>query len=197
MKDRPSSAYSPAMSVHALRGGALFGLLLVSSLAPAARAEAPSALVDEAASLPAPPPLQARTTAPPPLPVEEHFGGYTPGADAGLPDFIWAFVKSMLMLGVVLALIYLLLHKGLGRLVARTQSGRRMKMVERITLDPRRALYLVEVDGKDVLFAGSEGGVVPVHVGGEREAPPTSFKTELERQRGEGPALAPLKKVEG
>ncbi len=38
-------------------------------------------------------------------------------------------------------------------------GGGRMKMVERIALEPRRSLYLVEVDGKPLLISASEGSV--------------------------------------
>lgn len=90
--------------------------------------------------------------------------------DAG--GFLWSFLKSMLMLGVVLALIYLVLHKGLGRLVQRTQMGRRMRVVERIALDQRRALYLVEVDGHEVLLAAGDGAVVAVDLPGAKAKEP-------------------------
>lgn len=186
------------MSLRPLAGGALLGLLLLSAFASPAYADEPPPATAEAA--------EAAEVVPPPPPSllddeDKAYGGYTPGADAGMSEFIWGFVKSMLMLCVVLALIYLVLHKGLGRLVQRTQSGRRMRVVERIALDQRRALYLVEVDGREVLLAGSEGGVVPVDVS-VREEPktaPVSFQAELERQRpaGEGAALSALKKAEG
>jgi flagellar biosynthetic protein FliO len=105
--------------------------------------------------------------APTPPPLEE-MKGYSAASDPGMGDFIWSFVRSMLMLGVVLALVYLVLHKGLGKLVQKTQSGRRMKVVDRLGLDQRRALYLVEVDGEQMLLAATDGGVSRV----DREPPP-------------------------
>jgi flagellar biogenesis protein FliO len=158
---------------------------LLAAGASAAQTDAPSApalqtvpAVDLASPLDAPsqaaPPIDTPVLAPPLDPMM----GYDTSAAGGMSDFVWSFVKSMLMLGVVLALIYLILHKGLGRLVQRTQSGKRMKVVERIVLDQRRALYLIEVDGEEVLLAGSEGGVTRV----DREpAPPPApprFSTE-------------------
>jgi flagellar biogenesis protein FliO len=135
---------------------------------------------------PAMPPVVDVTTAPPPPPLDPvEVPPAFQAEDAG--SFLWSFVKSMLMLGVVLALIYLVLHKGVGRLVMRAQMGRRMRVVERIALDQRRALYLVEVDGQEVLLAGSEGGVVAVDLPRDRprEQPATPatpvarFSTDL------------------
>ncbi len=192
----------PTPTAGALLGGFCFALLfgvVESAHAEAADDAATAASATAAAELPAelPPPALATTptttttTAPPPAPappppaldpvdIPPAFGAQ----DAG--GFLWSFVKSMLMLAAVLALIYLVLHKGLGRLVQRTQMGRRMRVVERIALDQRRALYLVEVDGQEVLLAGSEGGVVAVDLSGkERDRPATSaapaarFSTEL------------------
>jgi flagellar biogenesis protein FliO len=55
-----------------------------------------------------------------------------------------------------------------------------MKLVERLTLEPRRSLYLVEVDGKAMLVGASERGVellpwngaAPRGVQGAQEAEP-------------------------
>lgn len=108
---------------------------------------------------------------PPPLDPVERPPAFTTG-DAG--SFLWSFVKSMLMLGLVLALIYLVLHKGLGRLMQRTQMGKRMRVVERIALDQRRALYLIEVDGQEVLLAGSDAAMVAVELPRNKEREPPS-----------------------
>lgn len=135
---------------------------------PSEQAPSPASSV---APSPEPPPLDA-VEVPPAFDTQ----------DAG--GFLWSFIKSMLMLGVVLALIYLVLHKGLGRLVQRTQMGRRMRVVERIALDQRRALYLVEVDGQEVLLAASDGSVTQVEVRRpsrepeENATPSTRFRVE-------------------
>lgn len=91
-----------------------------------------------------------------PPPLDE---GLPPAAASGMGELIATFVKTMLVLSGVLALVYLTLHKGLGKLVARAQVGKRLRVVERVGLDPRRALYLVEVDGKELLLGASEGGI--------------------------------------
>ena len=44
------------------------------------------------------------------------------------------------------------------RIGMRTRSSR-MKILERLPLEPRRSLYLVEVDGKSILVGVSEGSI--------------------------------------
>lgn len=85
-----------------------------------------------------------------------------PEIGSGLSDMLGPFIKSMLMLAVVVGLAYLTLHKGLGKLMTRAQAGKRIKVVERVSLDQRRSLYLVDIDGNEVVLAGGEGGVVHI-----------------------------------
>lgn len=92
-------------------------------------------------------------------------------APVGIGDIMLPFVKTMVGLIIVLGLIYLTLHKGLGTLVAKSQMGKRMRLVERVSLDQRRAIYLVEIDGKEMVLAGGEGGVVKIVETAKREAP--------------------------
>jgi flagellar biosynthetic protein FliO len=58
---------------------------------------------------------------------------------------------------LVVALAYITLKWGLKRLY-RDQKGdtKRIRILERRPLDPRRALYLIEVDKKEVLLGVSE-----------------------------------------
>lgn len=89
------------------------------------------------------------------------------------------------MLAVVLGLAYLVLHQGLGRLVQRTQGGKRMRVVERVSLEQRRSLYLVEVDGQELLIAGTDGAITPIPTWRPRGAVPDvagrDFSDELRR----------------
>ena len=87
---------------------------------------------------------------PPPEPMESLIGA--PSA----ADMVMPFIKTMLMLGVVLALVWLTLHKGMGKLVEKAQAGKRVRVVERISLDARRSLFLIEVDGKQMILAGGD-----------------------------------------
>jgi flagellar protein FliO/FliZ len=95
-----------------------------------------------------------------PPPIDEELMKTLPPPSMGAADLIGPLAKTMLMLCVVLALVYLTLHKGLGKLVERQNSGKRVKVVERVMLDQKRSLFLVEIDGKQMLLAAGEGGVV-------------------------------------
>lgn len=88
------------------------------------------------------------------------------GVAGALDGLIWPFIKTMLMLCLVLGLVYLTLNKGLGKLIQKTQAGKRIKVVERVNLDQRRALFMVEVDGKEILLAAGDGGVSRLEVDG-------------------------------
>jgi len=135
---------------------------------PVAPAPAPA---DEAptAARPASPPPDIDTLPPPSL---------------GMGELLGPLFKTMLMLAIVVGIAYLTLHKGLGKLVARQNLGRRVKVIERVGLDPRRALFLVEVDGRQLLLGAGEGGVVLLkEMAPEPQARPVTFAATLEAQQ--------------
>ena len=101
-------------------------------------------------------------------------------------DTFWPFVKMTLMLLVVLGLVYLTLHKGLGSLMARGQDGKRMRVVERISLGERKALFLVEVDGREMLLGTGEHGVAHL----VDLSAPAAFSQTLQKFE-QAPAKAP------
>jgi len=79
-----------------------------------------------------------------------------------LPSYGQEFVRMLLSLGVVLALL-LVVAWFLPRWLARTRpptSGRHLEVVDTVRLDARRALYLVRVEGELVLIGAGEGGLV-------------------------------------
>lgn len=69
--------------------------------------------------------------------------------------------QTVLALAAVCLLAYVVLRFGLKRLygVGRGSDSNLLRVVERLPLDPRRALYLVEVAGRYVLLGTSETGV--------------------------------------
>ncbi len=83
-----------------------------------------------------------------------------PPPSMGAAEVAAPLLKTFLMLAVVLGIAYLTLHKGLGKLVERQNAGRRVKVVERVALDTKRSLFVIEIDGKQMLIGGGEGGVV-------------------------------------
>ena len=74
-------------------------------------------------------------------------------------DLIWALLQVMTMLAAVVALAYLILNKVLGRWLAKQQVSATMRLKERLVLEPKRSVYIVEIQGKDFVLAGSENGV--------------------------------------
>lgn len=79
--------------------------------------------------------------------------------DAGL---LWQLVKTLLVLGIVVVSIYLSLNFGLRKLLGiQGVPGRAaaVRVLERVPLDQKRALFLVEVAGEYLLLGGGEGGL--------------------------------------
>ncbi len=74
-------------------------------------------------------------------------------------DLFWALLQILAMLAAVVALAYLVLNKGLARFLVKNQSSANMSLKERLYLEPRRSLYIVKIQGRDFVLAGSENGV--------------------------------------
>lgn len=68
-------------------------------------------------------------------------------------------LQMIVALGCVIALAYLILHKGLGSILGRQRNGELIKIKERISLDGKNALFLVEFNGQQILLSTSERGV--------------------------------------
>lgn len=99
-------------------------------------------------------PVGAESAPPPPIDAELQ-------QPFGTADIVKSLLRTVLMLAVVLGLVWLTLSKGMGKLVERANAGKRVKIIERVALDARRSLFLVEVDGKQMLLGG--GDVVRIH----------------------------------
>lgn len=76
-------------------------------------------------------------------------------------DLGWTLVRTVVVLGLVVALVYLTLNVGLRRLLGgQPLAARRLvRVVERIPLDQRRTLFVVEAAGEYLLVGGSEAGL--------------------------------------
>lgn len=75
-------------------------------------------------------------------------------------DFGMMVLRMLIFLGIVLVLIYVVLKKGLPLLVNPSAYGSRaVKVIERIPVDQKRSLLVVEVQDKIYLLGSAEGQV--------------------------------------
>ena len=68
-------------------------------------------------------------------------------------------LQTLIALGAVCLLAYVVIRYGLKRLYGAGRQGERLRVLEHLPLEPRRSIYLVEVAGKQLLIGTSEGGV--------------------------------------
>ncbi|HOV80424.1 MAG TPA: flagellar biosynthetic protein FliO [Bacillota bacterium] len=77
-------------------------------------------------------------------------------------DLVWAVVRLLVALPLVLALAYLVLKYGLARRFVVTPGIRRMKLLEQLPLGPKTTLSLVMLGGRYYLFAHQDNAVLLV-----------------------------------
>lgn len=68
-------------------------------------------------------------------------------------------LDGVLVLAAICILAYILLRYGLGRLRGRHAAGQLIRVVDRVELEPRRALYVVRVGKQAFLIGAAEGGM--------------------------------------
>jgi flagellar protein FliO/FliZ len=141
----------------------LLGAALV--FAPAAsRAQAPSTPAPQAAPAVQAAPTPAVQATPRAEPAWEDPTLEQP-AEAGeeQESLGWTLFRTLMLLGAVVAAIYLTLNVGLRRLMGLqgTALGRQplVSVVERLTLDPKRSLFVVKAADEYLLVGGGEGGL--------------------------------------
>lgn len=76
-----------------------------------------------------------------------------------LGSSITTMVRLLLALGAILLLAYLLLHRGLGSLSRRLAKGRLVRVVDRVGLEPKKSLYVIEVADQYYLIGTSDNGI--------------------------------------
>ena len=74
-------------------------------------------------------------------------------------SLLWMFVQTILALGFVCLLAYVVLRVVLPRLNVGTAGKSMIQVIDRTPLDQRRSLYVIEVTGRWLLIASSEGCV--------------------------------------
>lgn len=94
-------------------------------------------------------------------------------------SFAWMLLQTLLALGLVCLLIYALFRWVLPRLGASGSQRGMVRVVDAMTLEPRKSLYIVEVAGRWLLIASSEAGVQLIS---ELEAEKARQEAELREQ---------------
>lgn len=74
-------------------------------------------------------------------------------------NFVWMLFQTLLALAFVCGLAYLIFRVLLPRFTTNFGANNMMRVVDRIGLDTRKSLYIIEVTGRWFLVAASEGGV--------------------------------------
>lgn len=74
-------------------------------------------------------------------------------------NFLWMLLQTIFALALVCGLAYLIFRIILPRLTVNFGTGNMVRVVDRIGLEARRNLYVIEVAGKWMLVASSENGV--------------------------------------
>jgi flagellar biosynthetic protein FliO len=106
--------------------------------------------------------------------------------DAAVPGgYGELLVSSLLVLGVVCVVAWLVVRYG-GRWLAAGQAGRGVEVLARVSLEPRRSLFVIEAAGKTLLLGTSEMGLTVL-----AELDGAVFRAEA-GQRAKGGGLAAL-----
>ena len=84
-----------------------------------------------------------------------------PATPAATMDFTWLFIKMLLVLGIVVILAILFLKYIMPRtgLMNALQKGRYFTVMGRYQLEPRKALFLVEVGGRYLVIGSADHGI--------------------------------------
>ncbi|MFH1810900.1 MAG: flagellar biosynthetic protein FliO [Pseudomonadota bacterium] len=102
---------------------------------------------------------------------------------------VTALVRMVLVLAGIILLAYLILHKGMGSLSAKLAQGRLVHVVDRVGLEPKKTLYVVEIAGRYYLIGTSDHGVSCLAtLSGDADR--SGFENLLRTHRGAGPVAA-------
>lgn len=112
-------------------------------------------------------PSLAPPVVPPPDPARQRPELDLPKAD--VPDYAredvslgWTLVRTLVLLGLVVTIIYLTLNVGLRKLlgIASVSGGPRLiTVLERVALDQKRSLFVVRAGNEVLLIGGGDGSL--------------------------------------
>lgn len=141
---------------------ALLSVLLALGWSPLVRAApAPPAGAPDAAVLGAGAPEAVKLEAPAVIPEPEIPKSEPPELAAEELNLGWALFRTFIALAMVVGLAWLVLNVGLRRLmgIRPTAGVPVVKVLERVTLDQKRALFVVEAGGEVLLLGGAENSL--------------------------------------
>lgn len=144
---------------HTVRRVFRVGVLLFALLAPAGLAAEPVAPAVEVNA-----PEGAPVVAPAPALIPEPEIPHSEPPGLGPDDDLsvgWTLIRTMLVLGIVIALAWLTLNVGLRRLmgIKPVVGTPVVTVLERVALDQKRALFVVEAAGEVLLIGGGDGSL--------------------------------------
>lgn len=99
-----------------------------------------------------------RTTVAAPL-EPPHLGEAPEMEDEGVTGTLSILLRMVMALAAIILLAYLLLHKGLGALSGKLNKGRLLRVVDRVGLEHKKTLYIVEVADRYYLIGTTDHGV--------------------------------------
>ena len=150
------AAPAPAKAMPAVEGATAVPSVQAAPVAPAP--SAPAAKVDSAA-----PALEDDFSSRADARWDDPTLDASTSAEAEPDSLGWTLLRTLLVLGAVLASIYLTLNVGLRRLMGlqAMSAGRQplVSVVERLPLDQRRALFVVKAADEYLLVGGGEAGL--------------------------------------
>jgi flagellar biogenesis protein FliO len=101
-------------------------------------------------------------------------------ADVSEPDLTGAGVKLIQNLGILIGILLIGTWAAKKWLIKELpESVRNLKIIDRITIDPRNRLTLVEVSGKQVLVGHGNGNIALLEIGSNEIKNPKSFDVSL------------------
>ncbi|HEX7314723.1 MAG TPA: flagellar biosynthetic protein FliO [Pyrinomonadaceae bacterium] len=80
-------------------------------------------------------------------------------AQTGTADFLLMLLQTVFALALVCGLAYVIFRVVLPRLNVTRSTGSMVRIVDRVGLDARKSLYVIEVAGRWFLVSASEAGV--------------------------------------
>ncbi|MCC6809296.1 MAG: FliO/MopB family protein [Deltaproteobacteria bacterium] len=124
---------------------------LVAGAAPAPVAPPPTAITKETRP-------ELFQDEPPPRPGSASQPAEAQPKETTTGFWLMMLLRTMIVLGVVVLLAYLILNKGLSRLMKLTgvKQGKNLTLIERLALDQKHSLFIIEIDGRRLVVGTSE-----------------------------------------